>query len=108
MSPSGTIISEVIGATALNLSNGFTELVPSIIVVLGYGGSFYLLSLALTDLPVGMIYATWSGVGVVLIAVIGIVFFDEQIDTAGVLGFGLIIASVYLLNVVHIGSLTGE
>jgi small multidrug resistance pump len=84
----------------LKLSNGFTELVPSLIVILGYGGFFYLLSLALTELPVGMIYATWSDIGVVLIAVIGVVFFDEQIDIAGVLGFGLIIAGVYLLNVV--------
>lgn len=96
----GAIISEVIGTTALNLSNGFSNLIPSIIVLLGYGMSFYLLSLALTDLPVGMIYATWSGVGVVAIAVVGILFFDEQIDMAGALGFTLIIAGVYLLNVV--------
>jgi len=96
----GAIIAEVIGTTALNLSEGFSNVLPSIVVIIGYGVSFYLLSLALEQLPVGTMYATWSGIGIVAIAIVGIVFFNERIDLAGVIGFGFIIAGVYLLNIV--------
>ena len=94
------ILAELFGTTALNLSNGFARVVPSAGVVVGYGLSFYLLSLVLEDLPVGLVYATWSAVGIVGIAAIGVVAFDEPVDLAGVLGFALIIAGVYVLNAV--------
>ncbi|GAB3681246.1 multidrug efflux SMR transporter protein HsmR [Salinarchaeum chitinilyticum] len=96
----GAICSELVGTTALKLSEGFTNPVPSLVVVLGYGAAFYLLSLTLEELPVGTVYATWAALGIVGIAAIGIVAFDESMDLAGVLGIALILGGVYFLNVV--------
>jgi small multidrug resistance pump len=94
------ILAELLGTTALNLSGGFTRPLPSVGVVVGYGLSFYLLSLVLEDLPIGLVYGTWSAVGIVGIATIGVVAFDEPVDVAGLLGIALIIAGVCVLNVV--------
>ncbi|WP_248516129.1 DMT family transporter [Salinarchaeum laminariae] len=96
----GAICSELVGTTALKLSDGFSNPLPSLAVVLGYGLAFYLLSLTLEELPVGAVYATWAALGIVGIAAIGVVVFDETIDPAGVLGIGLILGGVYVLNVV--------
>ena len=96
----GAIIAEVIGTTALNFSEGFTNPAPSIGVLIGYGASFYLLSLALEELSIGLAYATWAAIGIAAIAAIGILFLGEEIDVAGVVGIGLIIAGVYVLNIV--------
>lgn len=96
----GAITAEVIGTTALDLSDGFTNPLPSIGVLLGYGASFYLLSLTLDELSIGLVYATWTAAGVVAISVIGVVFLGEEIDTAGAVGIGLIIAGVYVLNII--------
>ena len=93
------ILSEIIGTTSLKLSEGFTQPLPSLVVVLGYGAAFYLLSVTLEELPVGVVYGTWAALGIVGVAAIGIVVFDEQIDVAGVIGILLIIAGVYCLNV---------
>jgi len=93
------ILSEIIGTTSLKLSEGFSQPLPSLVVVLGYGAAFYLLSLTLEELPVGVVYGTWAALGIVGVAAIGIVVFDEQIDVAGVIGISLIIAGVYCLNV---------
>ncbi|MGQ4557415.1 SMR family transporter [Halobellus sp. GM3] len=93
------ILSEIIGTTSLKLSEGFSQSLPSLVVVLGYGAAFYLLSLTLEELPVGVVYGTWAALGIVGVAAIGIVVFDEQIDVAGVIGISLIIAGVYCLNV---------
>ena len=93
------ILSEVVGTTSLKLSEGFTQPLPSLVVVLGYGAAFYLLSVTLEDLPVSVVYGTWAAIGIVGVAAIGIVVFDEQIDVAGVIGILLIIAGVYCLNV---------
>jgi small multidrug resistance pump len=94
------ILAEVIGTTSLKLSQGFTHPLPSLGVVLGYGVAFYALSLALEELAVGVVYGTWAAVGIVAIAAIGVVAFDEPVDTAGVVGLGLILVGVYCLNVV--------
>jgi small multidrug resistance pump len=92
------ILAEVIGTTALKASDGFSKLVPSLIVALAYGASFYFLSLTLKVIPVGIAYAIWSGVGIVLIALAGWWFFGQTIDKAGIVGILLIGAGVFVLN----------
>jgi len=94
------ILAEVIGTTSLKLSQGFSRPLPSLGVLVGYGAAFYFLSLALEDLPVGVVYGTWAAIGIVAIAAIGVVAFDEPVDLAGVVGLGLIVVGVYCLNVV--------
>ena len=94
------ILAEVIGTTSLKLSQGFSRPLPSLGVLVGYGAAFYFLSLALEDLPVGVVYGTWAALGIVAIAAIGVVAFDEPVDLAGIVGIGLIIVGVYCLNVV--------
>ena len=93
------IVAEVIGTTALKASEGFTRLAPSLIVVVGYGVAFYCLSLVLKSIPVGVTYATWSGLGIVLITVVAFLVYGQRIDLAGLIGMGLIIAGVVVLNV---------
>ncbi len=92
------IISEVIATSALKASDGFSRLWPSLIVVAGYAVSFYFLSLTLKTLPVGVAYAIWSGLGIVLISLIGIVLFGQKLDMPAVIGMGLIIAGVIVMN----------
>lgn len=94
----GAIIAEVIGTSALQASQQFSKLGPSVIVVLAYGLSFYLLSFALSAIPVGVAYAIWSGLGVVLITLVGWLVFSQALDLAAVLGIGLIIAGVIVLQ----------
>jgi len=94
------ILAEVIGTTSLKLSQGFSRPLPRLGVLVGYGAAFYFLSLALEDLPVGVVYGTWAAIGIVAIAAIGVVAFDEPVDIAGIVGIGLIIVGVYCLNVV--------
>jgi small multidrug resistance pump len=92
------ILAEVIGTSALKASNGFTVLMPSVVVVAGYAVSFYCLSLALRSIPVGVAYAIWSGVGIVLISAIGWVLFRQRLDAAALIGIGLIIAGVVVIQ----------
>ncbi len=92
------ILAEVIGTSALKASAGFSRLWPSVVVVAGYGTAFYFLSLALRQIPVGIAYAVWSGVGTVLITLIGVLAFRQKIDAAGMLGIALIVAGVLVLN----------
>ena len=93
------ILSEVIATSALKFSDGFTKLVPSVIVVAGYGLSFYLLSLSLKVFPIGIAYAIWSGVGLVLTVIAGMLIWKESLDWARVTGILLIIAGIILINV---------
>jgi small multidrug resistance pump len=93
------ILSEVAATSALKPSNGFTQLWPSIIVVVGYGAAFFFLSLSLRTIPVGVAYAIWSGVGIVLIAVIGWLFLGQKLDMPAVIGLLLIVSGVVVLNV---------
>lgn len=93
------IVAEVIGTTALKASEGFTRLAPSLIVVLGYAVSFYGLGIVLKTLPVGITYAVWSGLGIVLVTITSAVVFRQIPDAAALLGIGLIIAGVFIANV---------
>lgn len=93
------IVAEVIGTSALKASDGFTRLGPSAVVVVGYAVAFYCLSLVLKSLPVGVTYAVWSGLGIVLITLVALVMYGQEIDLPGLIGMGLIIAGVVVLNV---------
>jgi len=93
------IVCEVIATSALKASEGFTRLVPSVVVVLGYVVAFYCLSLTLRSIAVGIVYAIWSGVGIVLISLVGWLVFGQTLSWAAVLGMVLITAGVIILNV---------
>lgn len=93
------VVAEVIGTSALKASEGFTRLGPSAVVVVGYAVAFYCLSLVLKTLPVGITYAVWSGLGIVLITVVAFVLYGQKIDLPGLIGMGLIMAGVVVLNV---------
>ncbi len=93
------ICSEVIATTSLKLSDGFSKLGPSVLVVLGYGISFYCLSLTLKSIPVGIVYAIWSGMGITLITLVGWHFFGEKLNMPTVLGISLIFAGIMVINI---------
>jgi small multidrug resistance pump len=93
------IVSEVAATSALKASDGFSRLWPSLVVIVGYGLAFYFLSLTLRTVPVGVIYAIWSGAGVALITLIAWVFMGQSLDTPAILGLALIVAGVVILNV---------
>ncbi|MBX3244419.1 MAG: multidrug efflux SMR transporter [Acidobacteria bacterium] len=92
------IIFETIATTSLKNSEQFTRLVPSIITVLGYLTAFYFLSLTLNAIPVGVAYAIWSGIGIVLITLVGAIVFKQVPDLAGIVGLCLIVAGVVVVN----------
>ncbi|CEG08224.1 Methyl viologen resistance protein C [Afipia felis] len=92
------IIFEVIGTAALQASEQFTRPKPLILTALGYMAAFYFLSLVLRTMPVGIAYAIWSGLGVVLITLVGLVWFGQRLDMPAILGLGLIIAGVAVIN----------
>lgn len=93
------IVCEVIATTALKSSEGFSRLVPSTIVVIGYAVAFYCLSLTLKSIPTGIAYAIWSGVGIVLISLVGWLVHKQALDLPAMLGIGLIMAGVLVINV---------
>lgn len=93
------IVAEVIATSALKASAEFTRLVPSIVVVTGYLTAFYFLSLTLRTLPVAIVYAMWSGIGIALIALVGWLFLKQSLDAAALIGIGLIVSGVLVLNV---------
>ena len=92
------IVGEVIATSFLRASAGFTQLVPSIVVVVGYGVTFYFFSLALQTIPVGIGYAIWSGVGIVLISIIAYFVYGQVLDLPALVGIGLILAGVLVIN----------
>lgn len=92
------IICEVIATSSLKASVQFTKPVPSIIVVIGYGASFYFLSLVLKSIPVGVAYAVWSGLGIVLVTLAAMVLFRQIPDIPAVIGMVLIISGVVVMN----------
>jgi small multidrug resistance pump len=89
---------EVAATTALQASNGFTRPLPAVITVAGYAIAFYCLSLTLRTMPVGIAYAIWSAVGIVLIATIGWIFYRQALDAPAIIGMALIIAGVLVVN----------
>ena len=92
------IVTETIGTTAMQASRQFTRLWPSLLVVVSYGLSFYLLALTLKVMPVGIVYAIWSGLGIVLIAVIGWMVFGQRIDAPAAIGMAMIIAGIVVIH----------
>ncbi|PZX18457.1 small multidrug resistance pump [Palleronia aestuarii] len=92
------VLAETVGTSALQLSQQFTRPLPSLVVVLAYAISFYLLSHALASMPVGVVYALWSGLGICFIAVIGFFAFGQVLDTAAIIGLLLIIAGIATLH----------
>jgi len=92
------IILEVIGTSALQASQQFTRLVPVVVMALCYAASFFLLAQALRVLPVGIAYAIWSGLGIVLISSVGFFWFRQPLDLPAVVGLSLIVAGVVVVN----------
>ncbi|WP_408292497.1 DMT family transporter [Paraburkholderia sediminicola] len=93
------IVAEVIATSAMRASEGFARLLPATVVVIGYGIAFYCLSLTLKTIPVGIVYAVWSGAGIVLITLVAVVMYRQVPDLPAIIGLGLIIAGVAVLNV---------
>ncbi|CAN7221101.1 SMR family transporter [Phenylobacterium sp. LjRoot164] len=93
------IVAEVIATTALKASDSFTRLVPSLVTAVGYGIAFYCLSHSMKTVPVGIGYAIWSGVGIVLITAIAWVLFKQRLDAPAMIGMGLILLGVLVINV---------
>lgn len=92
------IVAETLATTALKASDGFTRLLPSVVVVIGYAVAFYSLSLALRAIPVGIAYAVWAGVGIVLIALFAWLLYGQKLDAPALLGIALIAAGIIALN----------
>ena len=92
------IITEVIATTALRYTEGFTRIVPTAITLLGYGLSFFALSRILNDIPLAITYAVWSGAGISLVAIIGWLWLGQKLDAGALVGIGLIIAGVVVIN----------
>jgi len=92
------ILSEVTATTALKASEQFTRLWPSVLVVLGYASAFYFMSITLKSIPVGISYAIWSGVGIILISITGYFFYHQKLDTPAIIGMAFIIAGVLIIN----------
>ncbi len=93
------IIFETIATSFLKQSEQFTKLWPTVFTIVGYLGAFYCLSLVLKSIPVGIAYAIWSGIGIVLISIIGKVVYKQHLDLPAILGLGLIVAGVIVINV---------
>lgn len=92
------VIAETIGTTALQASQQFTRPIPSIVVVVGYAVSFALMSLTLRYMPVGIVYAIWSGLGIVLIAALGFVVFGQRLDLPAVIGLAMILSGILVIH----------
>lgn len=93
------IVAEVLGTSALKASQQFPRFWPSVLVVVGYAVAFYMLTLVLRTLPVGIAYAFWAGLGIVLVTLIGVVVFGERLDLPAVIGLAMIIGGVVVIQV---------
>lgn len=94
----GAILLEVVGTTALQQSAQFSRILPTLIMAVCYGLSFYALSVVVQQMPMGVVYAIWSGTGIALISLIGAVFLGQRLDAAAVAGIALIAAGVVVIN----------
>lgn len=92
------IITEVIATSTLKSTEEFTKLYPSLVVLLGYGASFYLISLTLDTIPIPIVYTIWSGVGIALVAIISVTILGQKIDAGGIIGITLILVGVIVLR----------
>ena len=94
------ILSEVLATSMLKASDGFTKLIPSIVTFIGYAVSFYFLSMVLKYIPIGISYAIWSGLGIVLISIVGLLVFKQELDLPGIFGMVLIISGVIVIKLI--------
>ena len=92
------IISEVIATASIKSTEEFTNLIPSVVVIVGYCAAFYFLSLTLDEIPLGIAYAIWSAVGIVGVALIAVIFHDQRLDAGAMIGMGLIIAGIVVMR----------
>lgn len=92
------IVAEVIATTMLKASEGFTRLWPSLVVVVGYAVAFWGLSMVVKTMPLGIVYAIWSGMGIVLVSIAAVFIYQQKLDLPAVFGMGLIIAGVLVIN----------
>ena len=92
------IVAEVMATSMLKAADGFTRLIPSLVVLAGYATAFYFLSLTLRTLPLGIAYALWSAVGITLVTVIGWLLYSQSLDAPALLGIGLIVAGVVVIQ----------
>ena len=92
------IFSEVVATSSLKSTEGFTNLIPSIVVLVGYSAAFYFLSLTLNEIPIGIAYAIWSGVGIVGIAIVAMIFHEQNLDAGAMIGMGLIILGIIVMR----------
>lgn len=92
------VAAETIGTTALQASQQFSRLGPSLIVLVAYGFSFYMMGLTLKFMPVGIVYAIWSGLGILLIAVIAYLVFGQRLDLPAVIGMGMIMTGIIIIH----------
>ena len=92
------IIGEVVGTSALKASEGFSKLLPSLLCAITFALAFYFLALAFRSIPVGVAYAIWSGIGIVLISIIGFFFFKQTLDLPALVGIGFILIGVIIIN----------
>ena len=93
------IIAEVAATSALKASAEFTKLIPSTIVVVGYGVAFYFMTLVLRTIPIGITYAIWSGLGIVLVTIVGTILYKQIPDIPAIIGMGLIVSGVVVIHV---------
>tara|TARA_B000000532_G_scaffold115823_1_gene93018 strand:- start:71 stop:403 length:333 start_codon:yes stop_codon:yes gene_type:complete len=92
------IISEVIATASIKSTEEFTNLIPSVVVIIGYCAAFYFLSLTLDEIPLGIAYAIWSAVGIVGVALIAVIFHDQRLDAGAMIGMSLIIAGIVVMR----------
>ncbi|MEL7119748.1 MAG: multidrug efflux SMR transporter [Bacteroidota bacterium] len=92
------ITTELIATSALKESEGYTQLVPSVVSLVGYGITFYFLSLAIKEIPIGIAYAIWAGLGIILVTILGYLRFNQRLDTPAVIGIILILLGVVIVN----------
>jgi small multidrug resistance pump len=94
----GAIGLEIVATSALKAADGFTRPLPTIVVLVGYIGAFYCLSLALRTIPMGVAYAIWSGIGIVVISLVGLLIYRQRLDPAALAGIALIVAGTLVIN----------
>jgi small multidrug resistance pump len=92
------IVAEVIGTSALKFTNNFTRLLPSLLVAVCYGTAIFMLSVIVKSMPVGIVYAIWSGAGIVLVTIVGAVWLRQTLDAAAIIGIAFILAGVVIVN----------
>ncbi|EKM14472.1 small Multidrug Resistance family protein [Vibrio harveyi] len=92
------IVCEVIATSSIPKTEQFTKLMPSTVVIIGYGIAFFLLSVTVKSMPVGLVYAIWSGAGIVLVAAVGYFLYGQKLDLAAIVGIGFILSGVMIVN----------